>query len=150
MSRVAPIVLLGVSVLNGCYRYVPVDASGLAPGTHVSVEVTSRGSANLQPKIGNNVTVLEGTVAASDAGGITVALLSVRRRGEVQPSTWSGESIRLASDEIAEVKGRQLSRGRTIAASAALGAAAVAVVIAIAKATGSASNGTGPRPTPTP
>lgn len=150
MRRVAPTVLLGLSALNGCYRYVPTTREALAPGTHVSIEMTSRGTANLAPRIGDRVTSVEGTISSTDADGVTLALLSVHRRGEVQPSTWSGESIHLAGDEIADVKGRQLARGRTIVAATALGAAAVGLVIAIAKATGQASGGAGGRPIPNP
>lgn len=150
MRRIAPAVVLALGTLSGCYRYVATPLTALAPGAHVAVEVSTRGTVNLEPRLGRNVTRVEGTLRSSDATGVTLALLSVRRRGEVQPSTWDGETLHLAGDEIERVQGRQLSRARTIVAATALGAAAVGIVVAIARSTGQASTGTGPRPIPTP
>ena len=151
MRIVAPAILLLVSVVSGCYRYVPTTRTSLAPGAPVSVELTLQGSINAARSIGNNVASVEGTVSNTDStGGITLSLLSVRRRGENLPSTWSGESIRLSSEDIAEVRGKQLSRGRTVAAWTALGAASVGLIIVIAKAIENVSGSNGGRPIPTP
>jgi hypothetical protein len=150
VRRIAPVVVLGLSVVTGCYRYVATPLTSLSPGAHVAVEVTTRGAVSLEPRLGRNVSQVEGTVTSSDATGVTLALLSVRRRGEVQPSTWEGESLHLTGDDIEQLRSRQLSRGRTIVASTALGAAAVSIIVAIARSTGQASTGTGPRPTPNP
>lgn len=151
MRIVVPTTLLLVSALSGCYRYVPTTRSSLAPGESVSVALTLQGSVNTAPSIGNNVASLEGTVSGIDSSGdITLALLSVRRRGENLASTWSGESIRLSSADIAEVSTKQLSRGRTVAAWTALGVASVGLIVAIAKATDLVGGGSGGRPIPTP
>lgn len=151
MRIVGPTILLLVCAVGGCYRYVPVPRTSLTPGSHVSVALTSRGSANAAPRIGDNVASLEGTVSQTDSsGGITLALLAVKRRGENLASTWAGESIRLSDEDIAEIRGKQLSRGRTVAAWTALGAASVVVIVAIAKAAEHVSGGTGGRPIPTP
>ena len=151
MRIVARATLLLVSVVSGCYRYVPTTRTSLAPGASVSVELTLQGSINAAPSIGNNVASVEGTVSNTDStGGITLSLLSVRRRGENLRSTWSGESIRLSSDDIAEIRGKQLSRGRTVAGWTALGAASVVVIVAIAKAAELVSGSGGGRPVPTP
>jgi hypothetical protein len=148
---VAPALLLFSSVVAGCYRYVPTSRSAIAPGEPVAVALTLQGSINAAPHIGNDAANLEGTVAATDsAGGITLSLLSVRRRGENFTATWHGESIRLGSEDIAEIKGKQLSRGRTAAAWTALGVASAGIVVAIAKATDLVGGSTGGRPIPTP
>ena len=137
-------------VLAGCYKYVPTDHATLTAATPVSVELSERGTVNLAPKIGQSVVVLEGNITDASASSLTLALESVRRRGESSVANWNGESITLSSDEIAQVKRRELSRGRTFAASTALVAASVGIIVGIAKATGQASGSTGGQPTPNP
>jgi hypothetical protein len=137
-------------VVAGCYKYEPVDHTSVSPTTSVSVELSVRGTENVANKIGKNVVAVEGTVTEASPSALTLALSAVRRRGESSASTWSGESITLASDEISQVKRRALSRGRTAVASAAVAAASVGIVIGIAKATGEASGTVGGKPTPNP
>ena len=142
-----PVALIAMS---GCYQYVPANQAALAATTPVSVELSARGSANVTSKIGSNVSAVQGDVTESSPSALTLAIRAVRRRGENTLSTWSGESITLAPEDIDEVKTRQLSRGRTAGASAALIAASVGLVVGVAKATGGASGSSGGRPTPTP
>jgi hypothetical protein len=137
-------------LVAGCYQYVPTDHAALTPATAVSVELSSSGSTNVANKIGKNVVAVEGNVTEASPTSLTIALLTVRRRGETAPSTWSGESITLASNDIDVVKTRQLSRRRTAVASAAVAAASVGIVIGIAKATGDASGTIGGKPSPNP
>jgi len=137
-------------VLSGCYKYVPVDHAGLPPATAVSVELSARGTANVASKIGNNVVSIDGNLTEASGSSLTLALQAVHRRGQTEVSTWNGESITLTTDEIDQVKRRELSRGRTAVASGALIAASVAVIAAIAKATGSASGSAGGTPPPNP
>jgi len=137
-------------VLAGCYKYVPADHAELAPATPVSVELSERGTVNLAPKIGQSVVVVEGNITDASASSLTLALESVRRRGESAVAKWNGESITLSSDEIAQVKRRELSRSRTVVASAALAAASVGIIVGIAKATGQTSGSTGGKPSPNP
>lgn len=121
---------------SGCYRYVASEPGALKAGTAVAIDLTSSGTANVRPAIGDFVTSVEGSVTESNGSGVTLALMAVRRRGDVSPSTWTGESLHLASADIEGVKTRQFARGRTTVAAVALGAAAVGLVIAIARATG--------------
>lgn len=144
-----PVVAL-LPFLAGCYEYVPANRVGLSPTTPVSVELSDRGSLNVTSKIGNNAVTVQGTVTDASASSLTIALSAVKRRGETAMSTWSGESITLGSEDIDEVKTRQLSRRRTAVASAALAAASVGIVVGIAKATGESSGSTGGKPSPTP
>lgn len=151
MRIVAPAILLFACIAGGCYRSVPTTRNSLAPGSDVSVALTSQGSVNAIPRIGDNVASVEGIVSDIDSsGGITLALHSVRRRGENLSSTWTGESLHLSSEDIAEIRAKQFSRGRTVAAWTALGAASAALIVAIAKAVDNVSGSTGGRPIPTP
>jgi hypothetical protein len=142
--------VVALPLLAGCYQYVPANRTALAPATPVSIDLSVRGTANVASKIGNNVITVEGSVTEASPSSVTIALQSVKRRGESAMSTWNGESITLASEDIDEVKTKQISRRRTVVASAALAAASVGIVVGIAKATGSASGSTGGRPTPNP
>ena len=109
-----------------------------------------RGSANLISRLGNNIDVLDGTVMSSDSQSLTLALASIRRRGELHPSIWAGEPVTLSLADVDVIRGKTLSRSRTTAAFAVLGTAAIALVIGIARATGGDSPGGGERPIPTP
>jgi hypothetical protein len=135
---VRPVVFLVLSLgaFTGCYHYVAADRASLAPGTPVAIDLTNRGMVNVSPRIGDNVMTVEGNVTEAAGSGITLTLLAVQRRGENLASTWEGESIHLAPEDIDDVRRRELSRSRTTIASVALGAAAVGLVIALAKATG--------------
>jgi hypothetical protein len=142
--------VVAMPFLAGCYQYVPADHTDLPPATAISVELSARGTTNVASRIGENVVAVEGNVTESTSSSLTLALLAVRRRGENTPSTWNRESITLATDEIGRVKRRQLSRGRTAVASAALATASVGLVVAIAKATGSAEGSVVGKPSPNP
>lgn len=145
--------LLAVALAGstGCYRYVPVEPGTLSPGTEVAVELTSTGTANVRPSIGDFATRLEGRITESNAEGLTLQLTSVQRRGEPKPSTWAGETIRLGATDINGVNLRQFARGRTTVAAVALGAASVGLVIAIARAVGILEvSGGGGKPIPPP
>ena len=144
-----PVAILPL-VLGGCYKYVAADHAELAPATPVSVELSPLGMINLAPKIGPNVAVVEGSITSATGSSLTLALESVRRRGESSMANWNGESVTLASNDIDQIKRRELSRGRTIAASTALVAASVGIVVGIAKATGTASGASGGKPSPNP
>lgn len=142
--------IAALPLLAACYQYVPTSDRGIAPATPVSVDLSTRGSVNVASKIGENVVTLEGNVMEASPNSLTLALQAVRRRGENVASTWNGESITLTTDEIDQVSTKQLSRKRTVVASAALAAASVGIVIGIAKATGQASGSVGGKPVPTP
>lgn len=134
VSFVVAAVLLGSA---GCYNYTTAtDPSDLKQGSEVIIELTSTGAASVRPAIGDFVTTVEGRVSEASAEGITLELMSVKRRGDVSPSTWHGENLRLAAADIDEMRARELSRGKTTVAITALAAASVGLVIAIAKATG--------------
>jgi len=145
------VIVAALAGTTGCYRYVETAPSAITAGTEIAVDLTSAGTVNVKPALGDFVTQVEGNVTESNGSGITLSLLSVRRRGDVAPSTWSGESLQLTTADIAGVKTRQFSRGRTTAAWAALGAGAVGLVAIIAKATGLIdASGSGGKTVPPP
>jgi hypothetical protein len=136
---------------TGCYRYVVTEPGSITTGTEVAVDLSSAGTASVKSALGDFVTQVEGSVTESNGSGITLSLAAVKRRGDVTPSTWSGETLHLTTADIAGVKTRQFARGRTTAAAVALGAATVGLVAAIAKATGLiGGSGGGGKPVPPP
>ena len=145
------ILLIALVGAVGCYKYVPAEPSSLGTGREVSIDLSSAGTVNVRPALGDFVNRVEGTVTQSSSAGITLALQAVRRRGEVASSTWNGESLQLASGDIAGVKTREFSRSRTTASAIALGSIGVGLVIALAKAVGllETSGGSG-KPIPPP
>jgi hypothetical protein len=140
--RRAAILFLVLSAA-GCYRYVPTEAPTVSSGKRVMIDLTSTGTANVRSALGDFVTSVEGRVSEANSAGMSISLIGVRRRGDSAPSTWSGETLRLASTDIYQVREHELSRSRTTLASVALGATSVAVIVAIARATGLAGGSSG-------
>lgn len=140
---------VGLSVAAaGCYRNIPTQYQSVATGNDVVVTLTSQGTARLAPSVGDFVTRIEGGVLSSDAGTMTIALHSVTRRGELNPTKFNGETVSLSQGDVSDLFTRQLSRGRTTTAFVVLGAASVAVVIALAKAVGILESSGNGNPTP--
>ncbi len=136
---------VGLSVAAaGCYRNIPTQYQSVATGNDVVVTLTSQGTSRLAPSIGDFATKIEGGVMSADGGTMTLALHSVTRRGELNPTKFQGETVSLSQGDVSELFTKQISRGRTTTAFVVLGAASVAVVIALAKAVGILeSSGTG-------
>jgi hypothetical protein len=144
-------VVAALASSTGCYRYVETAPSAIATGSEVAVDLSSAGTVNVKPTLGDFVTQVEGSVTEANGAGITLSLMSVKRRGDVAPSTWHGESLILTTADIAGVKTREFSRGRTTTAWVALGAAGVGLVAIIAKATGLIdASGSGGKQVPPP
>lgn len=145
------ILLIAFSGTSGCYKYVAAETSSLSTGREVAIELSSAGTVNVRPSIGDFVSRVEGTVTQSSSSGITLALQAVRRRGEVASSMWKGETLQLASGDIASVKTKEFSKSRTTASAVALGSIGVGLVIALARAVGLLeASGGGGKPIPPP
>jgi hypothetical protein len=149
--KAAWVLLIALSGTSGCYKYVAAEPSSLSNGREVAIDLSSAGTVNVRPAIGDFVSRVEGTVTQSSSSGITLALHAVRRRGEVASSTWKGESLELASGDIASVRTKEFSKSRTTASAVALGGLGVGLVIALAKAVGLLENSGGSgKPIPPP
>lgn len=143
--------LIALGGASGCYKYIAAETTSLATGREVAIDLSSAGTVNVRPAIGDFATRVEGRITQTDSSGITLALLAVRRRGEVSSSTWNGETLQLASGDIAAVRTKEFSRSRTTASAVALGGIGVGLVIALAKAVGLLqTSGSGPKTGPPP
>jgi len=105
---------------TGCYTYVPAPRSGPAPGRAVELTINDTGRVGLAPSLGPGVLRLAGTLAESSD---SVYVLSVSRVDAIGSgaAAWSGDTVRVRRDYVADVSERTLSRGRSAIAIAALG-----------------------------
>jgi hypothetical protein len=95
-----------------------VSPAAPAPGSNIRAQLTDQGSAGVTSTLGPGVTEIGGLLLERDESvmSVLVAYYVNRRQGEV-----SGDNapIRLPLDQIAEVKQKRLSRGRSVLLGAA-------------------------------
>jgi hypothetical protein len=141
-----------VSVLltsSGCFSYVPVSLASAPAKEEVRVLITDEAGARLVKSLGTYTTILEGEVAPQ-GDSVSIAVPIVREfRGTVLAS--APQVLYLAKPEILEIRRRQLSRRRTVIASAATVAvfgALVATVVAMTDPNPGSDDGLPPPPPP--
>lgn len=125
---------------TGCYRYAPVPAGSLAPGTPVELTINDRGRVGLTGTFGPGLLGLEGTLASRTDTTLVVSVSEVRAIGG-GASRWAGDTVIVRQDYVQQTAQRRISRGRTAVALAALGAAVV--LIATQSLNGLGGNGGG-------
>lgn len=132
----------------GCYRNIPAQFGSVSAGNSVVVSLTPQGSARLAPAVGSYAIQLQGNVTSAADGELTLALQSVTRRGELNPTQFQGAAVSLNQGDVDEIFTHEISRRRSTTAFIALGAVGVGLVIVLAKAVGILeTSGTG-NPTP--
>ena len=136
-------------LLLGCHRYEPVTAATVARGSNVAVSLTDYGTANLGRLLGMGVGTVEGNLVSVSDSAYTLAVQVVRQRNGIE-TFWRGEQVAIPRVDVAEIRQRRFSRGKSALATVAVIAAAVGAVDAFI-GTGSASQppggpgGGGPR-----
>lgn len=137
--------LTGVSGLAGCYVTRPVTTAP-APGSTILLDLGDAGRRVLGERIGSSAATVEGRVTGVSGEEYLLRVLSVTYlNGQSNP--WSGESLAVPLDVVTQARTRQLSRSRTILASAGL-AAGLVVLAARASFLGTGGGGTGPSSPP--
>jgi hypothetical protein len=137
------------TLVAGCHRYEPVTAATVARGSNVAVSLTDYGTANLGRLLGMGVGTIEGSLLAASDSAYTLSVQLVRQRNGVE-TFWQGEHVAIPRVDVAEIRQRRLSRGKSALATVAVIAAAVGAVEAFI-GTGSGSpppggpGGGGPR-----
>jgi hypothetical protein len=141
------IALLGV-LAAGCHRYEPVTAATVERGANVSVTLTDFGTANLGRLLGMGVGTVEGELISLSDSSLAIAVQVVRQRNGVE-TFWKGERVTLPRSDVAEIRQRRLSKGKSAAATVAVIAAAVGAVEAfIGTGSGGSPPGGGGGPGP--
>lgn len=103
--------------LGGCYAYVPMQLATVPPRAEVKVRVTDAGAARLVKDFGAYTTELEGQLGLEGSDSVSVAVAIAREyRGLTLES--ARQVLYLGRTEVVEVRHRQLSRKRTVLASA--------------------------------
>ena len=110
-----------------CHRYEPATAATVARGTSVSVSLTDFGTANLGRLLGMGVGTVEGDLLAVSDSALTIAVQLVRQRDGIE-TFWKGEQVSIPRVEVAEIRQRRFSKGRSAMATVAVIAAAVGAV----------------------
>ncbi len=110
-------------VLGGCYSYSSVNVDAVPQGSRVSADLTTRGAADNETRLGDDVMLVEGTLAGVRGDSILMDVTRTRNRGGSWVH-WNGERVAIAQDAVATFRQRKFSIGRT-----ALATAGVAAVI---------------------
>jgi hypothetical protein len=123
--------IVSVTILAGCYKYVPVEASGPPPGVRANVVLSDAGTVEMARWVGPSTRAIEGDVVTATPEGLTVAVRRLERRDGVE-EFWKGEEVLIPRGAVATYTERRLSRSRT----ALLTAGALAIALGVGQAFG--------------
>lgn len=139
----------GLLVAGGCYRYVPI-ASGAPPlGSEFRAQLTDEGSIRLAPLLGNQIAMVEGRLSASNDSAYVVSMTSTTNRSQVQ-TFWTGESVSLPRAAVRTLESRELNRRKTwfVAALGLAGGFFAAKIFDLFGGSAEGGGGGGPPPPP--
>ena len=123
--------VMSFPLLVGCYKYVPVEASGPPPGVRANLVLSDAGTVEMARWVGPSTRVIEGDVVTATPDGLTLAVRRLERRDGVE-EFWKGEEVLVPRDAVATYAERRLSRSRT----ALFTAGAIAVALGVGQAFG--------------
>lgn len=148
MRRVALIPLWLLS--SGCFSYTRVGIDAVPQGARVSADLTTRGAADYEARLGNDVLLVEGTLADFRADSVVLHVERTRSRDGTW-IRWSGERVAIEQEAVATLRQRKFSIVRTAIATAGI-VAAIVVSLTSDLVGGGDGRGDppGPRPDPNP
>ena len=111
-------------LLGGCFSYTTVQLDAVPQGARVSADLTTRGAADNEARLGNDVMLVEGTLARRSVDSLVLNVARTRTRGGSWVS-WSGEEVSLGEGAVATLRERKFSIVRTAIATAGVAAAIV-------------------------
>jgi hypothetical protein len=117
--------LAAVIPTSSCYTYGAVREGQLTPGTRAAFALSDRGRASLGEQIGPSVLQVEGTVLQDTGDAYTVRVSSIRSI-DGSTSRWGGERITINHGDVASIRRRDFSKGKT---AAVIGTVATGVVV---------------------
>ena len=127
--------------LPACYDYVPVQTTPTV-GEQIALDVTDKGRVELADRFGQGLLRVQGKLAADSGEQYVMNVYGVTEI-DGSSSVWSGERLRIPHEYVAQVRGRELSKGKTAVAAVAATAAVVGF-IASRTLTSSGAIGTDP------
>lgn len=102
-----------VVALAGCYSYVPVRASELAPGTPVRVWISAEHAERLAPILGRRDRELTGTLAGRGGDGALTLSVPVAVSHAGLSRQWFRQRIEIPPPALVDVEVRRLDRWKT-------------------------------------
>lgn len=105
--------LMGAAWLQvGCYNYLPLRRSALAPSSYLAITLTETGSDELGRYLGPDVLVVRGRYLGPTQRGLALSVEAVEsRRGDI--SRWAGETVVVPGEFVRALEERQPSRSKT-------------------------------------
>ena len=114
--------------LHACYEYAPLATPAPVTGQLVELEVTDQGRVSLADRFGPGLAAVEARVVSQQENELVVNVYRVTQIGG-ESARWSGETTRFNRSLIGSIKGRQVSKSRTVTV-AVIGALAAGYLIA--------------------
>src|SRR5918992_731990 len=114
-------------IASACHRYEPVTAATVERGANVSVTLTDFGTANLGRLLGMGVGTVEGELLSLSDSALAIAVQLVRQRNGIE-TFGKGERVTSPQSDVAEIRQRRFSKGKSAVATVAVIAAAVGAV----------------------
>lgn len=149
--RVTGVPVLALTLLGGCYRYVPVTGDLVVGGAYRG-HFTPEGSQQVARVVGENVERFDGRIITVTDTAYLVAMGATLKRTDVRPTVWMGEQLVIPRSAVSRFELRELDRPRTLRAAAlyTVGLVAVGALVFSIKGitSGSGNGGTTPPPTP--
>lgn len=114
--------LLTLSLLAGCYTFVPV-IGGAPAGAAVRVRLNEQGAAALGKQLGGAPSSVAGAVLDATHDSLVIRMTSSTSAFTAQRITWVGERVAIPADAMTSTERRILDKRRTlvVAASAVAG-----------------------------
>ena len=101
------------AVLAGCYTFEPYASVSPQSGERVSIDLSWYGSEELSQQVGPGVVSVWGRALDADQVSVRLSVLSTTNAKQ-QVTRWNGEKVRISLQDVAQVKHRRFSLGRTI------------------------------------
>ena len=95
-----------------CYDYHPATEASTAAGNEVRLSLTDRGSIDLAPLIGPQITKIDGTLTIVADTMLVLRVTSVINRVGFS-SSWSGEQLRVPKGVVSRIERRSLNRKKS-------------------------------------
>lgn len=139
--------LAAAAVGSGCYRYAAVPLESVRPSESVQVRLTDAAATRLVNDFGTYTRVLEGPVAREGGDSVSVSVMIGREYNGVALDG-TRQTLFLSRSEVVDVRRRELSRTRTVLASAGVVAAFAVLITTVVQMgeDGSDDGGTTPPP----
>ena len=141
------IVVVGAFTTLGCYSYASASGAQTAPGTRVAMDLTVRGQADYESKLGAGIERIEGVLEERTPDSAQVKVERTRSRSGGW-TYWGGEVVHLPMAALSAFQERKFSTSRT--AMAAAGIVAVAAKMVTAGLLGFGGHDRDPNPRPMP